>query len=206
MASKQPQITSDELSGLNNPCSSAFLALICFLEPFHRRKEGRKEGQNWHVDLRARTSPQVKIAPSIADICHLHRGLYISVTTYKLNVTVNGVTASEDVCIGYSTKHSVGPNMKIAKLWNTFFQPFNTENVNLTTTLFSKFHNADIMTIITSGELSEILEGSIGTALSVESARTVWLTGSLTRTFGMLMVWYIHISNNTLCFYLNQLN
>ena len=37
MASKQPQITSDELSGLNNPCSSAFLALLCFLEPFHRR-------------------------------------------------------------------------------------------------------------------------------------------------------------------------
>ena len=25
------------------------------------RKEGRKEGQNGHVDLRARTSPQVKI-------------------------------------------------------------------------------------------------------------------------------------------------
>ena len=153
-----------------------------------------------------RCGRHIKIAPSIADICHLHRGLYISVTTSKLNVTVNGVTASEDVCIGYSTKHSVWPNMKIAKLWNTFFQPFNTENVNLTTTLFSKFHNADIMTIITSGELSEILEGSIGTALSVESARTVWLTGSLTRTFGMLMVWYIHISNNTLCFYLNQLN
>ena len=30
MASKRPQMTTDELSGLNNPCSSAFLAPICF--------------------------------------------------------------------------------------------------------------------------------------------------------------------------------
>ena len=50
-------MTSDELSGLNNPCSSAFLAPICFLEPFLSLF---KEGQNGHVDLRARTSPQVK--------------------------------------------------------------------------------------------------------------------------------------------------
>ena len=50
-------MTSDELSGLNNPCSSAFLAPICFLEPFL----SLFSGQNGHVDLRARTSPQVKI-------------------------------------------------------------------------------------------------------------------------------------------------
>ena len=59
-ASKQPQMTSDELSGLNNPCSSAFLAPICFLEPFLRK--GRKEGQNGLVDLRAGSSPQIKNA------------------------------------------------------------------------------------------------------------------------------------------------
>ena len=52
---------SDDLSGLNSPCSSAFLAPKCFLEPFLRKKEGRKEGQNGLVDLRARTSPQVKM-------------------------------------------------------------------------------------------------------------------------------------------------
>ena len=83
----------------------------------------------------------------------------------------------------------IQPNIQFGRIWKKyFFQPFHTENDNLTTTLFSKFHNADIMTIITSGELSEILEGSIGTAPSVESARTVGLTGSLTRTFGMLVV------------------
>ena len=49
---------SDELSGLNNPCWSLCLAPKCFFEPFQRKK---KEGQNGHVDLRARTSPQVKI-------------------------------------------------------------------------------------------------------------------------------------------------
>ena len=59
MTSKWPQVTSDGLSGLNNPCSSACLALKGFFEPFVR-KEGRKEGQNGHVDMRARTSPQVK--------------------------------------------------------------------------------------------------------------------------------------------------
>ena len=50
------EVTSDfnsEISGLNNPCSSAFLAPLCFLEPFFRKKEGRNEGQNGHVDLRA---------------------------------------------------------------------------------------------------------------------------------------------------------
>ena len=46
-----------EHCGFNNPCSSAFLASKCFFEPFVRKKEG----QNGHVDLRARTSPQVKI-------------------------------------------------------------------------------------------------------------------------------------------------
>ena len=51
---------SNELSGLNNSCSGLFLALKCFFEPFQRKEEGRKEGQNGHVDLRARTSPQVK--------------------------------------------------------------------------------------------------------------------------------------------------
>ena len=39
-ASKWPQMTSDELSGLNNQCSNAFLAPKGFLEPFVR-KEGR---------------------------------------------------------------------------------------------------------------------------------------------------------------------
>ena len=56
------EVTSDlkfELNGLNNPCSSVSLAPKCFSEPF-QRKEGRKEGQNGHVDLRARTSPQIK--------------------------------------------------------------------------------------------------------------------------------------------------
>ena len=72
---KQPQrlpvateVTSDlnsELSGPNNPCSSASLGAKCFFEPFKRkkgRKEERKEGrrQNRLVDLHARTSPQVK--------------------------------------------------------------------------------------------------------------------------------------------------
>ena len=59
------QVTSDlnsEISGLNNLCSSAFMAPKCFFEPFQRKEEGRKEGQNGHVDLRARTSPQVKIS------------------------------------------------------------------------------------------------------------------------------------------------
>ena len=39
------EVTSDlnfELSGLNNLCTSAFLAPKCFFEPF-KRKEGRKE-------------------------------------------------------------------------------------------------------------------------------------------------------------------
>ena len=58
----------DELSGLNNPCSSLCLALKCFFEPFQRKEEGRKEGQNGHVDLRARTSPQVKISPPPFDL------------------------------------------------------------------------------------------------------------------------------------------
>ena len=44
-----------ELSGLNNSCTSAFLATKCFFEPFQR-----KEGQNNIVDLRARSSPQIK--------------------------------------------------------------------------------------------------------------------------------------------------
>ena len=38
------EVTSDlnsELSGPNNPCSSAFLASKCFFEPFDRRKKGR---------------------------------------------------------------------------------------------------------------------------------------------------------------------
>ena len=48
---------SNELSGLNNPCWSLSLAPKCFFEPFQRKKEG----QNGLVDLRARTSPQVKI-------------------------------------------------------------------------------------------------------------------------------------------------
>ena len=52
-------MNSDGLSGLNYPCSSAFLAPICFLEHFGGFW---KEGQNWHVDLRARTSPEVKKA------------------------------------------------------------------------------------------------------------------------------------------------
>ena len=51
---------SNELSGLNSPCWSLCLAPKCFFEPFQRKEEGRKEGQNGHVDLRARTSPQVK--------------------------------------------------------------------------------------------------------------------------------------------------
>ena len=36
---------SDDLSGLNSPCSSAFLAPKCFFEPF-LRKEGRKEAKS----------------------------------------------------------------------------------------------------------------------------------------------------------------
>ena len=39
------EVTSDlisEISGLYDPCNSAFLAPKCFLEPF-KRKEGRKE-------------------------------------------------------------------------------------------------------------------------------------------------------------------
>ena len=60
MASEVTSDLNSELSGLNNLCSSAFLAPKCFFEPFQRKEEGRKEGQNGHVDLRARTSPQVK--------------------------------------------------------------------------------------------------------------------------------------------------
>ena len=59
----KPWFTSDlkfDHCGFNNPCYSAFLAPKCFFEPFLRKKEGRKEGQNGLVDLRARTSPQVK--------------------------------------------------------------------------------------------------------------------------------------------------
>ena len=59
MASEVTSDLSSEISGLNNPCSSAFLAPKCSLEPFLRK--GRKEGQNGLVDLRARSSPQIKI-------------------------------------------------------------------------------------------------------------------------------------------------
>ena len=55
------EVTSDlnsEFSGPNNLCSSASLGPKCFFEPF-QRKEERKETKS-HVDLRARTSPQVK--------------------------------------------------------------------------------------------------------------------------------------------------
>ena len=39
MASKWPQMTSDELSGLNNQGSNALLAPKGFLEPFDRKEE-----------------------------------------------------------------------------------------------------------------------------------------------------------------------
>ena len=54
------EVTSDlkfELSGLNNPCSSAFLAPKCFFEPFVRKK-GRTK---WTCRSCARSSPQIKI-------------------------------------------------------------------------------------------------------------------------------------------------
>ena len=54
MASEVTFDLNSKLSGPNNPGSSASLAPKCFSEPF------QKEGQNGHVDLRARTSPQVK--------------------------------------------------------------------------------------------------------------------------------------------------
>ena len=57
MASEVTSDLNSELSGPNNLSSSAFLAPICFLEPFL----SLFSGQNGHVDLRARTSPQVKI-------------------------------------------------------------------------------------------------------------------------------------------------
>ena len=53
MASEVTSDLNSEISDLNNPCSSACLAPKCFFEPFDRRKEGRKEGQNRLVDLRA---------------------------------------------------------------------------------------------------------------------------------------------------------
>ena len=40
------EVTSDlisEISGLYDPCNSAFLAPKCFLEPFKRKKERKKE-------------------------------------------------------------------------------------------------------------------------------------------------------------------
>ena len=58
------EVTSDhnsEIIGLNNPCSSAFLAPKCFFQPFKRKEEGRR--QNRLVDLRARSSPQIKRPP-----------------------------------------------------------------------------------------------------------------------------------------------
>ena len=57
------EVTSDlnsELSGLNNLCSSAFLAPKCFYEPFKRKKKEERR-QNGLVDLRARSSPQINM-------------------------------------------------------------------------------------------------------------------------------------------------
>ena len=58
MASEVTSDLNSEFSGPNNLCSSASLGPKCFFEPF-QRKEERKETKS-HVDLRARTSPQVK--------------------------------------------------------------------------------------------------------------------------------------------------
>ena len=55
MASEVTSDLNSEISDLNNPCFSAFLAPRCFFEPFHRKEEG----QNGLVDLRARSSPQI---------------------------------------------------------------------------------------------------------------------------------------------------
>ena len=59
MASEVTSDLNSELSGLNNLCSSAFLAPKCFHEPFKRKEEERR--QNGLVDLRARSSPQITI-------------------------------------------------------------------------------------------------------------------------------------------------
>ena len=56
MASKDISDLNTELSGPSNLCSNAFLASILLEKPFHRKEEG----QNGHVDLSARTSPQIK--------------------------------------------------------------------------------------------------------------------------------------------------
>ena len=69
MASEVTSDLNSELSGLNNLCSSAFLAPKCFFQPFKRKEEERR--QNGLVDLRACSSPQIKIGmlkPVLSDI------------------------------------------------------------------------------------------------------------------------------------------